>query len=234
MRGAGQGQGQADGREADAAELAGLVARIEELAARAEVDPSSILDAAALSAATAVPPEQVRRLLAGRRVAEWPREWLAAGEDDPQEQAIKLRVMYRLKWLRENRRKDNGDPHGIEEIAAAVGLSRQRISSLFHQVDHTKIQIPNLLHALALEDLFKVGGSGFLTRTPERALIDALEPRVKELESGGADPLAARLQFLGDRPFALRSMAKLSDENLRTALAVLDAFVAQVLKDEEE
>ncbi|MET9757760.1 XRE family transcriptional regulator [Streptomyces sp. NPDC006372] len=148
------------------ASLAELRARIEELTGRPG-RLSEVLDVAALSYRTGIPPETVTALLAGRRVPE-----TSLGD----------RVRQRLDFVRETRRRPDGKRYSLDELARIAGTSRQWLS------EWRRSGLPSLEHADRLRRHFGLP-AGFFTEDEAEALHAALQPVLKELEEK-ADPLA--------------------------------------------
>ncbi|MEV7512112.1 hypothetical protein AB0O57_29565 [Streptomyces sp. NPDC091201] len=85
-----------------------------------------------------------------------------------------------LSYLVKSVRDGVGELMSYEEIATRTGLTRQAINKLFVQKDPHEIKMPAYLTADKITGLFGVP-EGFLSRSPEDALRDALRSIVQSL-----------------------------------------------------
>ncbi|MER5482613.1 helix-turn-helix transcriptional regulator [Streptomyces sp. NPDC002812] len=85
-----------------------------------------------------------------------------------------------LSYLVKSVRDGVGNLMSYEEIGTKAGYSRQTISKLFVQKDPHDIQMPTYLTADKITAVFGVP-EGFLSRSPEDALRDALKSVVQSL-----------------------------------------------------
>ncbi|MET7717258.1 XRE family transcriptional regulator [Streptomyces sp. NPDC005407] len=192
------------------AALAETVRRIASLAKDAGLLENDLLDVAGLSYDTGLPEDTVAALLNGEEVPAQP---------------LKVRVSQRFQELRRTRlRPGDQKQYSLTQIAESFGATGPSLSAVANGEG-----LPSVTHLSGIQQFFQVH-EGFLITEDAKALNEALQPVLKELERK-ADPWAAVSDKYGIRATVCRA-EQLSDEHQAAVQASLAAIVEGLLSRE--
>ncbi|MFJ6516161.1 helix-turn-helix domain-containing protein [Streptomyces sp. NPDC091406] len=189
-------------------DLEAVVAAIGELLSQAGMDDDD-LDIDAVTYATGIAQDKVKAVLRGQELG-------------PEE--LDAPLPERLAFLRETRRRDDGERYTYDQLAERAHVSKALISALFSGARNPGVPV-----AGALEDFFRVEPR-FLTLSGRRALARALKPIEQSLLT------LCLLRGAGVSRWAMRSSAATQDGRLGQALqeAITEALCTSKAQHDPE
>ncbi|WP_328930060.1 hypothetical protein OG429_39510 [Streptomyces sp. NBC_00190] len=145
------------------------------------------------------------------------------------------RIVRRLEFLRESRRRPDGTKPSYEDIAASYGATRASLSRLVNRMKNAQDTTQDASHASSpradtqagIETYFFGEPNGWLSRDPATALNDALRPLLAELRA------AAGQAGYGPRTVALRTAAGLPPEQWKLLEGLISTLERQVREERQ-
>ncbi|MEU9102314.1 hypothetical protein [Streptomyces sp. NPDC048361] len=196
--------------------LGELLARLDALIAQTGLDRDEVLNLEQLSSQTALRPDEIETLLAGRAMPE---------------ESVRHRINRRITRLFESLLTETGK-RAVDlraDIAAEVGVSPEWVRRWLRSGPDVRLTVPNLENVVPLQKFFGVG-EGFFTSPDADLLGRALWRLLQDLEST-ADPMSQVLEQLGLSGIATRTKP-LSEEKKKTLAKTIRLVMA--LEEEEE
>ncbi len=200
-------------REVTAAEIADLLAQVDQGAWRLGLSRDDVLDVQDISAATGIEPDRVRELLQGAEPQQPPR--------DSEARTVFFRSLLaqRLAFVRNRLPKTSPKDDSLRAIGSETDLSYTQVDHLIKGRRSARVE-----HITSLERHYRLE-HGFLSKPEGEALADRLRKIVNEGLPAAA--VIEGLRELGAGQVALRSTGSDMPPSIKDLVPVIDALVAR-------